>query len=52
MQRRWNIAAEMFRKAHQRRVIKDLFSNLNHLGNILTSQLAIFAKHGRRKTKP
>ena len=38
MQRRWNIAAEMFREAHKTQVIKDLFSNLNHL-NKLTSQL-------------
>ena len=33
MQRRWNIAAEMFREAHQSQVIKDLYSNLNHSAN-------------------
>ena len=38
MQRRWNKAAEMFRAAHKNQVIKDLYSNLNHL-NKLTSQL-------------
>ena len=38
MQRRWNIADEMFRDAHKTQVIKDLFSNLNHL-NKLASQL-------------
>ena len=38
MQRRWNNAAEMFREAHKNQVIKDLYSNLNHL-NKLTSQL-------------
>ena len=31
MQRRWNNAAEMFRIAHEKQVIKDLYSNLNHL---------------------
>ena len=38
MQRRWNNAAEMFRIAHEKQVIKDLYSNLNHLKK-LTSQL-------------
>ena len=38
MQRRWNNAAEMFRDAHKNQAIKDLYSNLNHLGK-LTSQL-------------
>ncbi len=38
MQRRWNNAAEMFRNAHEKQVIKDLYSNLNHLKK-LTSQL-------------
>ena len=38
MQRRWNNAAEMFREAHKNQVIKDLYSNLNHLSK-LTSQL-------------
>ena len=41
MQRRWNNAAEMFRNAHEKRVIKDLYSNLNHLKK-LTSQLEYF----------
>ena len=39
MQRRWNIAAEMFSEAHKSQAIKDLYNNLNHL-NKLTSQLA------------
>ena len=38
MQRRWNIAAEMYRKAHKNQAIKDLYRRLNHQ-NILTSQL-------------
>ena len=38
LQRRWNIAAELFRDAHQNQAIKDLYSNLNHL-NKLTSQM-------------
>ena len=38
MQRRWNTAAAMYREAHKTQVIKDLYSNLNHL-NKLTSQL-------------
>ena len=38
MQRRWNIAAEMFLEAHKNQVIKDMYSNLNHL-NKLTNQL-------------
>ena len=38
MQRRWNIAAEMYRKAHKNQAIKDLYRRLNHR-NILTSQL-------------
>ena len=38
MQRRWHNAVEMFREAHKNQVIKDLYSNLNHL-NKLTSQL-------------
>ena len=38
MQRRWDNAAEMFRAAHKNQVIKDLYSNLNHL-NKLTRQL-------------
>ena len=38
MQRRWNLAAEMFRDAHKNQVIKDLYSNLNHLSK-LTTQL-------------
>ena len=38
MQRRWNIAAEMYGQAHKERAIKDLFSNLNHL-NKLADQL-------------
>ena len=38
MRRRWNIADKMFRDAHENQVIKDLYSNLNHL-NKLTSQL-------------
>ena len=38
MQRRWNIADEMFRQAHKDQAIKDLFSNLNHL-NKLADQL-------------
>ena len=38
MQRRWNNAADMFRIAHAKQVIKDLYSNLNHLKK-LTSQL-------------
>lgn len=38
MQRRWNIAAEMYRTAHQSQAIKDLYSRINH-HNILTSQL-------------
>ena len=38
MQRRWNIAAEMYRETHKNQVIKDLFSSLNYLRK-LTSQL-------------
>ena len=38
MQRRWNNASEMFRRAHENQAIKDLYLNLNHL-NKLTSQL-------------
>ena len=38
MQRRWDNAAEMFRDAHKNQVIKDLYSNLDHLSK-LTSQL-------------
>ena len=38
MQRRWESAAEMFKKAHEDRSITELFANLNHL-NKLTSQL-------------
>ena len=38
MRRRWNIADGMFQEAHENQVIKDLYSNLNHL-NKLTSQL-------------
>ena len=38
MQRRWNNAAEMFREAHKKQAIKELYSNLNR-HNKLTSQL-------------
>ena len=38
MQRRWTIADQMYREAHQNQAIKDLYSNLNHL-NKLTDQL-------------
>ena len=38
MQRRWNNAAEMYREAHQQRVIKELYDRLNYQ-KILTNQL-------------
>ena len=38
MQQRWNTAAELYRDAHPNQVIKDLYSNLNHISK-LTSQL-------------
>ena len=38
MQRRWNVATEMFREAHEGRAIVELFDNLNHLQK-LSSQL-------------
>ena len=38
MQRRWANATEMYREAHQQRVIKDLYDRLNYQ-KILTSQL-------------
>ena len=49
MQRRWDNAAEMFRAAHKNQVIKELYSNLNHL-NKLTKQLehlqGVLARNG------
>ena len=38
MQKRWESAAEMFKKAHSDKSITELFANLNHL-NKLTAQL-------------
>ena len=38
MRHRWNIADKMFRDAHEKQVIKDLYGRLNYQ-NILTSQL-------------
>ena len=38
MQRRWTIADQMYREAHQNQAIKDLYDRLNY-HNILTNQL-------------
>ncbi len=38
MQRRWKVASGMYREAHKKQTIKDLYSSLNHL-NKLTRQL-------------
>ena len=50
MQRRWHNAVEMFREAHKNQVIKDLYSNLNHL-NKLTSQLDYLRGGNRRRRR-